>query len=222
MNKYVSVDSPIRKYGHWFMMPNGMSLFSSRPPDENHVHYELMQQEEDLSGSPSVAMHEFPVLHENNKYKIENDHIDYDNLKELAKKIRSFLKKNHAIKSGSNGSENIKTMKFGATNLSGILVGNSDKTFFLIQDANNQTVMATLRKNREDSQHSIEKMLDDVSEYLAHEHHRAALSVSGKTLCSYAPDHICFNESPLKYWPNSKLKTIYSSPIYIGKKGVDQ
>lgn len=220
MNKYVSVDVPTRKYGHWFMMPNGMSLFSSRNPDENHIHYSLMKENTDVKNMPKIAMHGFPVSHEGNNYKIENTNVKYNDIEHLAKAIHLYLSKNYRIKNGKNDNDSFRTMNFGASNLSGLMIGNGEKTLYIIKDANGQTVMATFRKNnkKNNSEEETQAMLKYVSEYLAHEHHRAAISIAGHMLLSHAPDHICFNESPLHYWPNSQSGTIHKNPFAIEGK----
>lgn len=203
-------------YGHWAIQFNGVPFYASGDFSPLHPHHALSRQTTNIKGVKATKMHGLAAQHDRKDVIIiSGEDVSHNNVKKLSELIRKILKKESKSVKPSSKKPKEYDMSFPNTTLTGTTHESSGGILFVVSDANNHPVMITKRPS---SIKDIEgTLLTDVSEYLAHEQHRAAWFVHHDISndIRHAPDHILPDRSPLTCWPCHRGKMIWSYPSAI-------
>jgi len=202
-------DKEPKGYGHWAFLAGGQLAYVTGPMTRLHPHYDLSNAKSSVKKLSRARMHGVDSRHADGVIIIDDNHVPHNNLRELTKQIRKLLQKQLHIRTGKSNHGNEFDISFGNSSIFANTSRGPNETYFVISEGNGHPVMVHKRqKNYPDADR---KLLDDVAEYLAHEHHRLAWHIhhdSQNTIAS-SPDHISPNKSPLECWPVHSVNMMF-------------
>lgn len=214
MERFIDFDKTPVVHGHWHVKHDGVMHYESgKITDKSHPHHNLQSFMNLLKKISSIKMHDFFAEHGNDgTYKIGNSIVGHGDLSCLAEEIEKMLH--------FRNESTIDNIVFGQTSLRGKIIQKNGDCLHIICDSNNAPVCSSLRRNRGDEK-NLQRMKKDIARYLAHEHHRASISIHGTGLLHHCPDHIPHNISPLEFWPDPIMMTFRNNPsiVQFGHKG---
>lgn len=195
-------------YGKWMLNEGGVIKFSPELMKTFHPHKKLSEMFTNVKNIRNIKMHKFPVFHtELGDYRVDSETIKHANVAGLSDEIQKILEP--TLKYSSNHTDQGALRQEVTSNLTGIkakIIISNNVEFIVLTDANDHPVAATVRSQENISGKQLARYM---SQYLAHEHHRASIAIHGDHMLCHAPDHIPAFQSPLEYWPNNSNQTFF-------------
>ena len=188
-------------YGHWSANHDGRAQFMTGNVLASHPHANLKKNYSDVSAIKNIIMHgaEIDHLHDG-RYGIHGRKIEHGDLNGLSSELKLMIDNSKKVHHSKTDDLPTSTLAFEKSSLKTRIYMDGSHILIVLKDANNCPLMCSMEPY-ESLKKSIKKAVKITSEYIAHEHHRASLSIHGHSKLSHAPDHIPFNMSPLQYWP---------------------
>lgn len=198
--------------GHWKIMPSGKIAYELGELSSDHPHRKLFDQKTDISKLKKILMHGMEAMHDHDgSYAIKGKKISHGKLDELSSIIETYMENSKNSIPSLLAGHKCTTMLFGGSNAKAQYIDDGSKALFVVRDANHYPVACKI-EGLSDKKNLEKILLKFISEYIAHEHHRASLAIHGNGIISHAPDHIMFNASPLEYWPVPSENVFFRYP----------
>ena len=216
MERFINFDKLPVVHGHWHVKPDGVMHYESgKIIDKSHPHYNLQSFMKLLKKISSIKMHDFFAEHGNEgTYKVGETVVRHGDLPALAEEIEKIIHLLFEKKHMNKDESIIENIACGQTSLRGKIIQKDGDCLHIIYDSNNSPVCSSLRRNRGDEK-NLQRMKKDIAKYLAHEHHRASVSIHGTGLLHHCPDHIPHNISPFEFWPDPIMMTFRKNPSIV-------
>jgi hypothetical protein len=208
-------ESSSKGYGHWMFLPGGQLSYVGGAMTALHPHHEIRKTKHKVKKITKAKMHELESNHDHQMIIVGDSSVPHNDLRGLTEAIKKILRSSMKVKRGSSKHGDEHDMAFGNTSIFANTSRDADGMNFVIIDGNGHPVMVTKREsNHRDPTISL---LNDVAEYLAHEHHRLAWHIHDKdnNEINGAPDHILPSMSALRCWPMHDSQMIFRCPPLI-------